>query len=116
MKELSNYINIKNDVFNINKRILKFNKDYIIKYNIDDKKYYIFDKIKQSIVLSLPYENLDERALNYVAKRNSQSNDEIILEIEKHNNENMASINRKIIDSAMSCAEKTLRRSTLWPL
>lgn len=104
-------ITIKNDVFNIFKRIKQINYNYFIIFNTNKNKYEIYDETCESIVFTLPYECLDERCLTYVLKMLKTSNEEILKEIEQHNFRLEKEENEKLINKALDCAERVLKRS-----
>lgn len=100
---------VKNDIYNISKRIKYINRDYYIVYNNIEKKFQIFDK--QGVVITLPYKNLDIRGINFLVERLKKSNFEILEEVEKHNQKIDEEARRKTIEQSIDCAEKILRRS-----
>ncbi len=55
---------IKNDVFNISNRIKEINKNYIVYFNTEIKKYELYHK-KYGYCLTFPYDELDSRCIEY---------------------------------------------------
>lgn len=99
---------IKNDVFNIFKRIKQINNNYFIIFNKLKNKYEIHDNF--GIVFSLPFNVLDERCLTYVRKMLKSSNEDILKDIELTNQKIEKENNEKIILECIKSAEKNLRR------
>lgn len=100
---------VKNDIFNISKRIKHINRDYFVVYDNDEKRFQIFDK--HGVVISLPYKNLDMRGINFLVERLKKSNFEILEEIEKHNQKIDEESMKKTVQQSIDCVEKILRRS-----
>jgi len=104
-------IAIKNDVFNIFKRIKQINNNFYIIFDTNKNKYEIYEKNNPCVLFTLPYESLDASAVSYVLKMLKTSNEEILKEIEEHNSKLEREENEKIIYSALNCAERELKRS-----
>lgn len=102
-------IKIKNDFFNIYKRIKLIDKNFEIVYDTEIKKYYILKN--KNIVITLNYECLTEQCLEYVKKHLRKSNKEILKEIEENNLKIENKIKENIKVSAVEKAEKVLRRT-----
>lgn len=102
-------IHIKNDVFNIFKRLKQINNDFYLIFDTNKNNYQVYEK--SNLIFTLPYKNLDERSLKYVLKMLKISNEEILKEIENHNAQKSKEIEDKIISSALESAEKVLKRS-----
>ena len=81
------YLKIKRDVYNIAKRIKKIDKNYYIVYNTSTLKFEIHCKnqIGSPYCLTLPYDELDERALKYVRSTQIANMDEILEKLEYDN-------------------------------
>ena len=81
-------IHIENDVYNLTNRIKNIDRDYYVVYNTSKSKFEIhnYSQIGSSYCLTLPYSQLDERALKYVRKTRSANIDMILDEIENDNN------------------------------
>ena len=114
---------IKNDVYDIASRIKKFDRNYYIVYDTGNKLYQIYSSditnnfevissVKLSYILTLPYEQLDERAINYLYETQVCNIEDIINQIDANNKamENMQ--NQKSINNALSIAENQLRKLT----
>lgn len=99
---------VKNDVFNISKRIKHINRDYFVIFD-ENKK--IFQILNNKEIITLPFKTLDERVLVFLINRQNKTNYEILNEIEEHNQKLDKENKNKIIKSSIDCAEKILRRS-----
>ena len=84
---LKNLVRVENDCFDIAKRLKQIDKSYEIYYNLTRKCFEVhsFLQIKSSYCFSIPYENLDERTLDYAYKTLSSNRDNLIREIEENN-------------------------------
>lgn len=78
---------IENDVFNIANRIRDIDIDYFIVYNASKDNYEIHNQsqIGSTYCVTIPYNTLDERTINFVYKTQSKNIEEILCEIEKEN-------------------------------
>ena len=91
---MKNLIVIKNDVFNISKRLKKIDKNYILVRNISSKCFEIHFKKVGNLQLKVPYNNLDYRTLEYVRKTRTDNIKAVFDEIDKYN-ENLTRQNAK---------------------
>lgn len=83
-----NYLEIKDDVYYIDKRLKEIDDSYILLFNLDKKTYEVHSLMqKDSYCFTVPYQQLDERTLFYALKTRSDRRDKIIEEIEKNNEE-----------------------------
>ncbi len=79
-------VKIMADVYNISKRIRLIDKDYFILYDTSKHCFEIHNKAqKNTYCVTLPYNTLDERTINYTLKTRSQNVDKIMSEIEAEN-------------------------------
>ena len=78
---------IENDVYNIAKRIKYIDRDYFIVYNTSKENYEIHNKSQMctTYCVTIPYNTLDERTLDFVYKTQSKNIEEILCEIENEN-------------------------------
>lgn len=78
---------IENDVYNIAKRIKYIDRDYFIVYNTSKENYEIHNKsqIGSTYCVTIPYNTLDERTLDFVYKTQSKNIEEILCKIENEN-------------------------------
>ena len=86
-------IKINYDVYDISRRIKKIDRNYFIVFNTSKQKFevHLSKQIGGSYCLTLPYKNLDERALKHVLKSQTINIDDILEKIENDN---------KILESA----------------
>lgn len=112
---------IKSDVYNISKRIKYFDKNYRIFYDADIGKYQIYssecnngfqliNKQKFCYICTLPNNELDARALDYLFATRVENMQEIIDNIEKTNIALEKENNTKIKNQALSVAEQKMRQ------
>jgi len=75
------------DVYEISKRIKNIDKDYYIVYDTFTNKFEVHNssQLDTTYCLTLPYSELDERTLNYVAKTRCANIENILEEIENNN-------------------------------
>ena len=77
-------IKIQHDVFNIVNRIKQINAGYFVMFNTKNQKFEIHNKnYKNTLCLTLPFNQLDCRAIEYVLK--SQNVEQMLAEIENNN-------------------------------
>ena len=77
-------IKIQHDVFNIVNRLKQINSGYFVMFNTQTEKFEIHNNnYKNTLWLTLPFNQLDCRAINYVLK--SQNVEQVLLEIENDN-------------------------------
>lgn len=89
-------IKLEHDVFNITKRLKQINKAYFVLYNTKSQKYEIHNQNYQNTYcLTLPFNQLDARTIDYVLK--SQNVEQMLLEIEE-NNLKLEKSNKQLIE------------------
>jgi hypothetical protein len=81
-------IQINGDVYNIAKRIKNIDRNYYVVFNTSKQKFEVHNSSQSgsSYCLTLPHNQLDERALNFVHQTKSANIDEILEQIENNNN------------------------------
>jgi len=80
------YQEIKSDLFNIVKRIKGINPKYFVLYNHKKKKYEVhFKRSKSTYELTIPFDTLDSRAVNFVMKTRMENQKKLLKEIEESN-------------------------------
>ena len=79
---------LNSDVYNISNRVKEIDKYYYVVLNTSTGKYEIHNssQIGSTYCLTLPYNELDERTLNYIHKTKSIHIENILNDIEKENN------------------------------
>ena len=80
-------IKLSGDVYNISNRVKNIDKDYYVLFNTSNAKFEIHNKsqIGSTYCLTLPYSELDERALNFIYETKSENIENILTKIENHN-------------------------------
>ena len=80
-------IQINGDVYNIAKRIKNIDRNYYVVFNTSKQKFEVHNsaQIGSSYCLTLPYNQLDERALQHVLKNSSDNIEEILKQLENDN-------------------------------
>lgn len=80
-------IKLTHDVYEISKRIKQIDNGYYVVYNTLTRKFEIHNshQIGSTYCLTLPYNELDERTLTYVAKTSCMNVERILEEIDNNN-------------------------------
>ena len=79
---------IKSDLFDISKRIHSIDPKYFVVYNRKRKKFEVhYTRAKNTYELTIPFDTLDARAVDFVLKTRIQNQQKILDEIEKNNQE-----------------------------
>ena len=80
-------IKISRDVYNISNRIKNIDRNYFIMFNTSNEKFEVHSSIQQgnTYCLTVPYDFLDERTLQYVRKTQIANLFEILDQIENDN-------------------------------
>lgn len=101
-------IKVTNDVYNIAKRIKKIDRDYYIVFNTSNKNFEVHNsaQLGSSYCLTLPYNQLDERALKYVRQTQSGNIDEILEKIENDNKLRESAIKTSAFSNIVEDLEK----------
>ena len=104
-------------MFGIAKRIKHIDKGYFIVFDSKTQRYEVHNKnqSKSTYCLTSPYRGLDKRLLDYVCKTSLQYNKNLIMEIERHNEEiekNYESNQRNYIESNLKDIYKVTNNST----
>lgn len=100
---------IKNDTFNIVKRLKKIDKKYFVLYNLATKKYEIHFGKTNTLQLVVPYNSLDKRTLNLVLKTRVENHKKILEEMERHNQKLDQEKQNKMLDEARYKAKEMLQ-------
>lgn len=80
------YIKIENDVFDVVNRIKSIDSKYFVLFNQKNKKYEVhYERAKNTYELTLPFDELDARAVLHVLKTKVENRKKIFAEIEKQN-------------------------------
>lgn len=79
-------VKIENDVFDIASRVKEIDSDYFVVYNRTKRRFEIHNKKqKPTLALVVPHNELDCRTIEYVLKTKISRIDEIVREIDAHN-------------------------------
>ncbi len=93
---------IYSDCQDIINRLKEIDKDYFVIYNIARKCFELHNRAQErdTFCLTLPFESLDERAIDLTLKTLSVKRDELIKELEKENEEMKKRKCRAILNDA----------------
>lgn len=81
-----NYQIIKNDIFNIANRLKSIDKNYFVVFNFSRNKFEVhYKRAKNTYELTVPYDALDARTIDFVLKTRIQNKQKIFEEIENSN-------------------------------
>ena len=114
---------VKSDVYNICNRVKNFDKGYRLVYDTSNERYEIYSTdlrqdveivsgVPLSYVCLIPYNQLDERVINYLYDTRIENIEDIITQIDKHNQNLEASNNEKLKEQSLLVAENKLRQLT----
>ena len=80
-------IEIKNDLYNVVSRLKKIDENYLVLYVKNRQVFEIHNKNQPfgTYCLTLPYKNLDKRAVDYVLKTRKENFDKLIKEMDISN-------------------------------
>ena len=92
-------IKLSHDVYEISKRIKNIDRDYFMVYDTSSRKFEVHNSAQADTTycLTLPFNQLDERTLNYVAKTRSVNIEKILEEIEKDNKIQESKVKRETL-------------------
>lgn len=83
---LKNYFEINDDVYFISQRIKELDRSYHILYNLTRHCYEVHSfEQSDGYCFTVPFQELDERTLQFAHKTRRENQDKIIKEIEKNN-------------------------------
>ena len=93
-------IEIKDDLFDISKRIKAIDKKYFVVFNKTKKRFEVhYKRNKNTHELTIPYKTLDARAVEFVRKTMVQNKQKIFDEIDKSNEELERKKTKNIIEN-----------------
>lgn len=80
-------IEIKNDMFDIVKRLKSIDNSYFVMYDKKFSRYELHsnDQVGSTYTLTIPYQNLDKRTIDYVLKTRRENYEKLIKEMELNN-------------------------------
>lgn len=76
---------VENDLFSVADRIKSIDDKYKIYYNGESRKFEVRSAADGSLQVTIPYDSLDSRAVDYVRKTRIERMDALIEEIERAN-------------------------------
>ena len=77
---------IRNDLFDISNRIKQIDNNYYIVFNTTRKKFEVhYKRNKNTYELTIPFDELDARTVEFVRKTRMQNKQKILEEIKKSN-------------------------------
>ncbi len=105
-------IKIQNDVYNIANRIKEIDRNYFIVYNTSKRNFEIhsLSQIGNSYCLTLPYKELDARALQHVQTTKTKNIDKILNQIEAENKLKENADKRGVLSQFSSALEDEIKR------
>lgn len=105
-------IKIINDVFNIAKRIKYIDKEYFILWDSEKNNFEIHNEnqIDTTYCLTLPFKDLDKRALDYVYQTQSTNIEKILENIENDNKLLESAENTSVLSQFNDVLEDDLSR------
>ena len=90
---------IKNDLFDISNRLKSIDKNYFVVFNTAKQKYEIhYKRAKNTYELTLPFNFLDARTIDFVQKTRMENKELIFAEMEKANLKIEAENKNKILN------------------
>ncbi len=94
-------IRIVNDVMGIVRRLKNIDRDYFVVWNKKNDRYEIHNcRCEPTLVLVLPYPQLDSRAITYVQSTRIENMQEFIVQMDEYNHKLEESKNRQILDES----------------
>ncbi|MFI3229041.1 MAG: hypothetical protein R3Y23_02610 [Bacillota bacterium] len=90
---------IVNDVFDIARRVREVDRSYNIKFCNRTNKFKLYGDPRNSYILTLPYDRLDARTVEFVRKTRVERLDAIIEEIEENNRKLEASAMKEALNA-----------------
>lgn len=98
---------VKNDMYNIVNRLKSIDKDYFVMRNTVTNKYELHHKgqLNTTYTLTLPFDSLDARTINYVFQSRRENFDKLIKEMEITNKK----LENKEIENILDMAKYDLK-------
>ena len=106
---MANYVVIKQDLYDIAKRLKEIDRNYFAVYNFRLHRYEVHHSgQKHTFCLAVPYEVLDERTLRLVRQTRSERAREFAVEMERENVKKERQIKYQIKKQAEKALEEAL--------
>lgn len=100
---------IKNDLFDIDKRLKEIDRGYFAVYNFRKKRFEVHHSgQKNTYCLTVPYDALDERTVRLVRKTRLERMEQLQKEIERENAKKEKEIRNQVIKQAQKAVEEVL--------
>lgn len=95
-------IEIKNDLFNVVKRLKNIDKDYFVVFDSKKQKFELHHsgQGRNTYCLTFPYTQLDARAILHTLITSVKNSEKLFFEIEKNNLQIEKGVQDKIVDEA----------------
>lgn len=99
------------DVYNICNRVKDIDKNYYIVFNTSNSKFELHNtsQLGSSYCLTVPYDNLDVRLLNYIHKTKNTNIEIILNEIERDNKIRENSEKNAVLSDFNASLERVLK-------
>lgn len=97
---MKNSFEIYSDCQDIIKRLREIDKDYFVVYNVLRKTFELHNRAQEegTFCLTLPFDTLDERAIDLTLKTQSIKRDELMKELDEENEKLRKSQKRSILN------------------
>ena len=76
---------ITDDLFDIARRLVSVNDNYVLYYNVEKGRYEVHDKQKRCLEFVVPFDELDARTVEYARYSKVEHAKQIFAEVERHN-------------------------------
>lgn len=104
-------IKIRNDLFDVEKRVKEIDKNYEIYFDTDLQKFVLYAfNVRQTV---FPFDELDCRAIDYVYKTRVSRAENLLDEIDKENTERERASIKKAKDEVENETSRRLRLSRI---
>ncbi len=102
---------VKNDLFDISRRLREIDESYYVIYSYRNKRYEVHSNLQKgsSLAVVLPFDRLDCRSIIHVLKTRRENLSNLLLEIDRCNAEAEREALRKTVKDAGYEAERALR-------
>lgn len=102
---------IKNDLYNISARLKQIDKNYLLTYNTNSKRFEVYYQkgLNLSLELVLPFSSLDARTIDYVLKTRVENKQKLFLEMEQNNERLEKSQTKNMLDEASYKATEMMK-------
>lgn len=96
---MKNQVIIDSDTFYIGERLREIDETYFLVYNFSKEKFEVHSSSqKDTYCLTIPYNVLDERTLDYVQKTRSTNIDQLVKEMDQENEKLQSKREKEAVD------------------